>query len=105
MEHYSGRDSSGDDNNGSTDGKDGGNDGKRGGNVKDGSDTGSDIDGGGGNSNDRDAAGLTAKSAVVKEMAVAVYRRGRWFVSSVSEVRIMWNITSTLFCFRNSVLG
>jgi hypothetical protein len=26
--------------------------------------------------------------------AVAVYRRGRWFVSSISEVRIMWNITT-----------
>jgi hypothetical protein len=39
-------------------------------------------------------ATLTAKSAVVTETAVAVYRRGRWFISSVSDVRIMWNITS-----------
>jgi hypothetical protein len=39
------------------------------------------------------AAEGTAKMAVMTEMAVAVYQRGRWFVSSVSGVRIMWNIT------------
>jgi hypothetical protein len=32
----------------------------------------------------------------VIEMAVAVYRRGHWLVSSVSDVRIMWNITMVL---------
>jgi hypothetical protein len=31
----------------------------------------------------------TAKTAVMTEMAAAVYRRGRWFVSSVFKVRIM----------------
>jgi hypothetical protein len=36
-----------------------------------------------------------AKMAVMMETMAAVYRRGHWFVSSVSEVRIMWNITSS----------
>jgi uncharacterized membrane protein YeiB len=40
------------------------------------------------------AAALMAKLAAVTEMEAAVYRRGRWFISSVSDVRIMWNITS-----------
>jgi hypothetical protein len=37
----------------------------------------------------------TAAAAVmaVTERAVAVYRRGCWFISNVSDVRIMWNIT------------
>jgi hypothetical protein len=39
------------------------------------------------------AAALTAKLAAVTETEAAVYRRGCWFVSSVSDVRIMWNIT------------
>jgi hypothetical protein len=39
------------------------------------------------------AVALTAKSAVVTEMTVVVYRRRCWFVSSVSDVRIMCNIT------------
>jgi hypothetical protein len=33
------------------------------------------------------------KSAVVTEKAAAVYQRGRWLVSNISDVRIMWNIT------------
>jgi hypothetical protein len=44
---------------------------------------------------------LTIKAAVtalieaaVTERAAAVYRRGRWFISNVSDVRTMWNITS-----------
>jgi hypothetical protein len=32
----------------------------------------------------------------VTERAAAVYRRGRWFVSNVSDVRTMWNITALL---------
>jgi hypothetical protein len=35
-----------------------------------------------------------AKSAAVTERAAAVYRRGRWLISNVSDVRIMWNITA-----------
>jgi hypothetical protein len=31
--------------------------------------------------------------AAVTERVAAVYRRGRWFVSNVSDVRTMWNIT------------
>jgi hypothetical protein len=43
------------------------------------------------------AAAVTALiEAAVTERAAAVYRRGRWFVSSVSDVRIMWNITPPL---------
>jgi hypothetical protein len=34
------------------------------------------------------------KTAVMMETVAVVYQRGRWFVSSVSEVRIMWNITA-----------
>jgi hypothetical protein len=30
----------------------------------------------------------------VTEKAAAVYQRGRWLVSNVSDVRIMWNITT-----------
>jgi hypothetical protein len=41
------------------------------------------------------AAALTAKSAAVTERVAAVYRRGRWLVSNVSDVRIMWNITAS----------
>jgi hypothetical protein len=47
------------------------------------------------------AAEGTAKTAVMIETAVAVmakpekaYWRGHWFISCVSEVRIMWNITA-----------
>jgi hypothetical protein len=41
------------------------------------------------------AAAVTALIEVaLTERVVAVYWRGRWFVSSVSDVRIMWNITS-----------
>jgi hypothetical protein len=47
--------------------------------------------------NDRDGSGDsgigTEKSAVVTEKAAAVYQRGRWLVSNISDVRIMWNIT------------
>jgi hypothetical protein len=32
--------------------------------------------------------------AAVTERAAAVYRRGRWFVSNVSDVRTIWNITA-----------
>jgi hypothetical protein len=40
------------------------------------------------------AAAVTALIEVaVTERAAAVYRRGHWFVSSISDVRIMWNIT------------
>jgi hypothetical protein len=39
------------------------------------------------------AAEGMAKMAVMTETVVAVYRRGHWFISSVSEVRMMWNIT------------
>jgi hypothetical protein len=40
------------------------------------------------------AAAVTALIEVaVTERAVAVYRRGCWFVSNVSDVRTMWNIT------------
>jgi hypothetical protein len=42
------------------------------------------------------AAALTAKSVAVTERAAAVYRRGRWLISNVSDVRIMWNITVDL---------
>jgi hypothetical protein len=43
------------------------------------------------------AAVVTALiEAAVTERAVAVYRRGRWFVSNVSDVRTMWNITLLL---------
>jgi hypothetical protein len=31
---------------------------------------------------------------VVTEKAAAVYQRGHWLVSNVSDVRIMWNITT-----------
>jgi hypothetical protein len=40
----------------------------------------------------------TAKTVVRTEMAVAVYQRGHWFVSGISEVRIMWNITMFFVC-------
>jgi indole-3-glycerol phosphate synthase len=41
------------------------------------------------------AAAVTVLIEVaVTERAAAVYRRGRWFVSNVSDVRTMWNITS-----------
>jgi hypothetical protein len=41
------------------------------------------------------AAAVTALiEAAVTERAAAVYRRGCWFISSVSDVRIMWNITA-----------
>jgi hypothetical protein len=43
------------------------------------------------------AAVLTAKLAAVTERVAAVYRRGRWLVSNVSDVRIMWNITPTSY--------
>jgi hypothetical protein len=40
------------------------------------------------------AAAVTALiEAAVTERAAAVYRRGHWFVSNVSDVRTMWNIT------------
>jgi hypothetical protein len=32
--------------------------------------------------------------AAVTERAAAVYQRGCWFISNVSDVRTMWNITS-----------
>jgi hypothetical protein len=38
-------------------------------------------------------AALMVTMAVRIERMAAVYRRGRWFVSNVSDVRIMWNIT------------
>jgi hypothetical protein len=37
---------------------------------------------------------VTIEMAVTIETVVVVYRRGHWFVSSVSEIRIMQNITS-----------
>jgi hypothetical protein len=37
-----------------------------------------------------------AEMAEMAEMAAAVYQRGCWFVSSVSDVRIMWNITTLI---------
>jgi hypothetical protein len=40
---------------------------------------------------------MTTAAAVVTLImttAAVVYRRGRWFVSNVSDVRTMWNITS-----------
>jgi hypothetical protein len=37
------------------------------------------------------AAAMTAKLVAVME--AAVYQRGCWFVSSIPDVRIMWNIT------------
>jgi hypothetical protein len=37
---------------------------------------------------------VAVETVVVMIMAAAVYRRRRWFVSSVSDVRIMCNITS-----------
>jgi hypothetical protein len=42
---------------------------------------------------------LTIKAAAMLVMttAVAVYRRGHWFVSNVSDVRTMWNITLCVF--------
>jgi hypothetical protein len=41
------------------------------------------------------AAAVTALiEAAVTERAVAVYRRGHWFVSNVSDVRTMWKITT-----------
>jgi hypothetical protein len=36
------------------------------------------------------------KSVVVTEKAAVVYQRGRWLISDVSDVRIMWNITPVL---------
>jgi hypothetical protein len=36
---------------------------------------------------------MTATAVAIMERAAAVYRRGHWFVSIVSDVRIMWNIT------------
>jgi hypothetical protein len=40
------------------------------------------------------AAAVTALiEAAVTERAAVVYWRGHWFVSIVSDVRIMWNIT------------
>jgi hypothetical protein len=40
------------------------------------------------------AAVMALIEAAVTERVVAVYRRGRWFVSNVSDIRIMWNIIS-----------
>jgi hypothetical protein len=41
------------------------------------------------------AAAVTALiEAAVTERAAAVYWRGRWCVSNVSDVRTMWNITA-----------
>jgi hypothetical protein len=42
-------------------------------------------------------------AAAVIMAAEIAYQRGRWFISSVSEIRIIWNITSVrghhiLFC-------
>jgi hypothetical protein len=31
---------------------------------------------------------------VMTEKTAAVYQRGRWLVSNVSDVRIIWNITA-----------
>jgi hypothetical protein len=42
------------------------------------------------------AVAVTAMMAAVTERAAAVYRRGHWLVSNVSDVRIMWNITSDM---------
>jgi hypothetical protein len=39
------------------------------------------------------AAMVAMTAAAVTERVVAVYQRGCWFVSIVSDVRIMWNIT------------
>jgi hypothetical protein len=32
--------------------------------------------------------------AAVTEKVAAVYQRGRWLVSNISDIRIMWNITT-----------
>jgi hypothetical protein len=41
------------------------------------------------------AAVVTALiEAAVTERAAAVYRRGCWFISNISDVRTMWNITA-----------
>jgi hypothetical protein len=40
------------------------------------------------------AAVMALIEVAVTERAVAVYRRGRWFISNVSDVRTMWNITA-----------
>jgi hypothetical protein len=34
-----------------------------------------------------------AKSVAVTEKMAAVYQRGHWLISNVSDVRIIWNIT------------
>jgi hypothetical protein len=33
--------------------------------------------------------------AVMTEKMAVVYQRGRWLISNVSDVRIIWNITTT----------
>jgi hypothetical protein len=49
---------------------------------------------------------LTIKVAatLVMTTAAAVYRRGRWFISNVSDVRTMWNITARTFEPMNKVV-
>jgi hypothetical protein len=43
------------------------------------------------------AAVVTALIEVaVTERAAVVYQRGCWFISNVSDVRIMWNITAAV---------
>jgi hypothetical protein len=39
---------------------------------------------------------LMVKLAAVTARAAAVHRRGCWFISNVSDVRIMWNITTVI---------
>jgi hypothetical protein len=41
------------------------------------------------------AAVVMTTTVVTIETVAAVYQRGRWLVSSVSEIRIMWNIKTT----------
>jgi hypothetical protein len=41
------------------------------------------------------AAATALIEAAVTERAAAVYQRGRWSVSNISDVRTMWNITTS----------
>jgi hypothetical protein len=38
---------------------------------------------------------------VVTEKAAAVYQRGHWLISNISDVRIMWNITACIMVLFN----
>jgi hypothetical protein len=40
---------------------------------------------------------VTMEKVVAVTAAETAYQRGCWFISSISEIRIMWNITMSVF--------